>query len=97
MCRNITILRGLQPAAPMPRRKKLRKRPEKASSVDRPIFPACRPRPPQPDAIFELTLGEHDCDLVALVLETGHDDVLKRVDTSRRPRDLSGQPAQAEL
>ena len=56
-----------------------------------------RSRPPQPDAILELALGEHHLDRVALVLETGHDNVLERVDAPRRPRDLAGQPPQAEL
>ena len=54
-------------------------------------------RAPQPDAILELALGKHHLDRIALVLETGHDNVLERVDAPRRPRDLAGQPPQAEL
>ena len=62
-----------------------------------PVTASRCPRAPQPDAILELALGEHHLDRIAFVLETGHNNVLQRVDAPRRPRDLAGQPPQAEL
>ena len=44
-----------------------------------------------------LALLEHHRDGVAFTLETGDDDVIEGVHPARRARDLSGQPAQAEL